>query len=183
MKPSSRDVLKIIGIGGIIGISMIAPTAPAAFNFISKEWKKYRRRDLGHIVRRFIKQEVVSISENNDKQVIMLTEKGKQRLLEYDFENLELKARKRDGLFRVVIFDIPEDKKKNREVFRRNLNDLGFTRLQDSVFVSAFPCKDEIDFICHYLNISKYVTLFSVKKVERGEELIFKKLDNFDTFA
>ncbi len=96
-------------------------------------------------------------------------------ILEYDFDKLELKARKRDGFFRVIIFDIPEDKKRNREVFRKKLNELGFIRMQDSVFVSAFPCKDEIDFICNYLNISKYITMFSINKVERGEDLIFNK--------
>lgn len=180
MKPTSKEVLKIIAIGGAIGISMVLPQAPIAFSFISKEWKKYKSRDLGHVVRRFIKQEVVSISERNGKQIIKLTEKGKQRLLEYDFDKLELIARKRDGFFRVIIFDIPEDKKKNREVFRRKLQELGFIRMQDSVFVSAFPCKDEIDFICNYLNISKYVTMFSINKVERGEELVFNKFQTIE---
>lgn len=179
-KLTSKDVLKIIGIGGLVAASLVAPNFPVTFQFISKEWKKYKSRDLGQILRRFIKQDVVAIREKDGQQIIELTEKGKIRLLSYDFENLEIKARKRDGLFRIVIFDIPEYQKKNRELFRRKLLELGFSRMQDSVFVCAYPCKDEIDFLCNYLNISQFVTLFSVKKIERGQDLIWKKFKTFE---
>lgn len=178
LNPTTKEILKILGIGAIVTVSFVAPNLPIALGFIAKEWKKYRQKDLGHTIRRFIKQDVVSIYEEDGQQAIQLTEKGKNRLLKYNFDELEIKARKRDGLFRVVIFDIPEDLKKNRELFRKKLTELGFIRMQDSVFVSAFPCKDEIDFVCHFLEISRFVTLFSVNKIERGEELVFKKYWN-----
>ncbi|MBI2011891.1 CRISPR-associated endonuclease Cas2 [Candidatus Daviesbacteria bacterium] len=175
LNPTAKETLKLIGLGSLVIASFAAPGLPLAFNFVSKEWKKYKRKELGRIIKRFTEQEVVSFREENGKQVIGLTEKGRSRLLSYDFENLQLKSKRRDGLFRVLVFDIPENKKKNRELFRQKLKELGFIRMQDSVFVSAFPCKDEIDFICNYLGISRHVTLFSIRKIERGEELIFKK--------
>ncbi len=118
---------------------------------------------------------MLEIHEDGSKVRFIVTEKGKRRLLEYDFENLELKANERDGKWRLIIFDIPEDKKKNRDAFSKKLKELGCIRLQDSVYASAFPCKNEIDFLCHFLGISDYVTLANLNKIERGEELIFKK--------
>lgn len=99
-------------------------------------------------------------------------------MLKYDFDIIALKAKRRDGKWRLIVFDIPESKKVNRDAFRSKLLQLGCIRLQDSVFVSAFPCKDEIDFLCHYLEISDFVTLVSLDRIERGEQLLFKKYNS-----
>lgn len=155
--------------------SALFPNLPIALGSIYKVWKNVNKKDLGRIIKRLEKQEMISIKESDDKISIEITDKGKRRLLEYDFENIELKAKKRDGRWRLVIFDIPEDKKSSREIFRRKLLQLGLTRFQDSVFACAYPCKKEIDFLCHFLGISDYVTLVSLNEIERGEKLIFKK--------
>lgn len=173
-KVTTKDILKILAVGGIVLTSMVVPGAPMAFNVVIKAWKNYNRRDMGRIIKRLEKQQMISFQEDDGKTKIELTEKGKRRLLEYDFENLELKAKKVDGKWRMVIFDIPEDKKVSRDAFRKKLLELGFIRLQDSVFASAFPCRNEIDFLCHYLGISDFVTLTVLDRIERGEKLLFK---------
>ncbi len=124
---------------------------------------------------------MISIRESGSNIQIEITEKGKKRILEYDFEKITLSSRKRDGKWRLVIFDIPENKKANRDVFRRKLLQLGMIRVQDSIFASAFPCKKEIDFLCHFLNISDFVTLVSLNQIERGEELIFRQYKDWDS--
>lgn len=173
-KISTKDVLKVLGIGGIVVASLAFPNLPMALVALHKQWRNISKRDLGVIIKRLQKQEMISIIEKGNETEIKITEKGNRRLLEYDFENIEIKARKRDGKWRLIIFDIPEDQKRSREAFRKKIIQLGCIRLQDSVFVSAFPCKSEIDFLCHYLNISDFVTLAVLNKIERGENLIFK---------
>ena len=96
-------------------------------------------------------------------------------MLKYDFDNISIKNPKIDGKWRLIIFDIPEQRKRDREGLRRKLIELGFIRLQDSVFASPYPCKDEIDFLANYLNISDFVTLAVIEKIERGEFLNFIK--------
>lgn len=177
-KVFTKDVLKIVGIGGIVVASALFPNLPMALGAIHKAWKNVNKKDLGRIIKRLEKQEMISIKDNDGKISIEITEKGKRRLLEYDFENIELKVKRRDSRdskWRLIIFDIPENLKSAREIFRRKLLQLGFIRLQDSVFASAYPCKKEIDFLCHFLEISDYVTLVSLNEIERGEQLIFKK--------
>lgn len=174
-KISTKDVLQVIAIGGIVVASMVIPSLPLALGAVHKLWKQVSRKDLGRIIKRLEKQEMISIREKGDKISLEITEKGKKRLLEYSFENIELKHKKRDGKWRLVIFDIPEDKKSAREAFRNKLKQLGFIRIQDSVFVSAYPCKNEIDFLCNFLEISDYVNLVSLDKIERGEQLVFER--------
>lgn len=171
----TREVLKVIAVSGILIGTLAIPTLPIAVAAAMKIWKNVNKKDLGRIIKRLEKQEMVSISETGKGFSLEITDKGKKRLLEYDFENMELKNKRRDGKWRLVIFDIPEDKKSSRDVFRRKLLDLDFVKLQESVFASVYPCKNEIDFMCHFLGISDFVTIALVNKIERGEHLIFKK--------
>lgn len=176
----THEVLKVLAIGGIVVVSLAMPNFPIALGAAQKIWKEFNRRDLGRIIKRLEKQEMIDINKTGDKVRIEITDRGKRRLLEYDFENIELRVKKRDGKWRLVIFDIPEEKKSARDVFRRKLLQLGFIRLQDSVFASAFPCKGEIDFLCHFLEISDYVTLASLDQIERGERLVFQRYNGLD---
>lgn len=178
---TTRDVLKGIAVGGlVVGTGIMGPSLPLIVGGAVKIWKEANKRDLGRIIKRLEKQQMISIKEVGNKVQIEVTEKGKRRLLEYDFENIELKAKKRDGKWRLIIFDIPEDKKAARDVFRRKLIELGCERLQDSVFASAFPVKDEVDFLSNFLEISDFVTLAVLDRIERGEQLIFKKYRDWD---
>ena len=56
----------------------------------------------------------------------------------------------------MVIFDIPEKKKKAREALRQKLKDLNMVKLQDSIWVTPYPCEDEIAFIKSIFNLSDY---------------------------
>lgn len=174
-KITTKDVLKVMAVTGMVVASVALPNLPIALGAAYKQWKNINKKDLGRIIKRLQKQEMLDIQEDGSKVRFIVTEKGKRRLLEYDFENLELRTTKRDGRWRLIIFDIPEDKKKKRDAFSKKLRELGCIRLQDSVYASAFPCKNEIDFLCHFLGISDFVILANLNKIERGEKLIYKK--------
>jgi DNA-binding transcriptional regulator PaaX len=51
------------------------------------------------------------------------------------------------------MFDIPEKHKKAREALRYKLKELDFLRLQDSIWVTPYPCDDEIRFLREIFNI------------------------------
>lgn len=179
-KIKTRDVLKVLAAGGVILATPMVPAIPMILVQTYKIWKHVSSQDLGKIIKRLEKQEMIGIKEIGNKVRIEITEKGKRRLLEYDFENLKRKAKRRDGKWRLIIFDIPEGKKRNRDAFRKKLLQIDCIRLQDSVFVSAFPCKSEVDFLVHYLEISDYVTVAVLDKIERGEQLLFKRRRDWD---
>lgn len=176
----AKEILKVIGVSGIVIASVAIPSLPMAIGGALKIWKNINKKQLRRVIKRLEEQEMISIFEVDGKTKITITDNGRKRLLEYDYENLELKRKRRDGKWRIVIFDIPEYQKRNRDAFRRKLLELGFIRIQDSVFGSPYTCKEEIDFLCHYLEISDYVTVIIADKIERGEQLIFKNSDVYN---
>lgn len=178
---TTKNVLTILAISGIVVASIAIPNLPIALGAAQKMWKNFNRRDLGRTIKRLEKQEMISFKNENGKTKIEITEKGKKRLLEYDFENLDIRKKKVDGKWRLVIFDIPEDKKGNRDAFSRKLLQMDFIRLQDSVFACPYPCQQEIDFLVHYLGITDFITLIKVDRIERGEKLIFKQYYSGDS--
>ena len=77
-------------------------------------------------------------------------------------------------LFRSVIFDIPETKKKAREALRNKLKELGFKELQKSVLVLPYECEDEIDFIVEIFEIRRFVRFMRVNSFTNDEQFKLK---------
>lgn len=175
-KATVKDVLKILGISAIVISSIALPNIAIAYNSLDKAWKKYKRGDLGRIIKRLHKQQVIKISEKNGETILEISEKGKKKLLKYDFDSLVL-SKHRDGKLRVVSFDIPNSKKLARDIFRKKLKELQFKQVQKSIFITAYPCKKEIQFVVNLLGISDYVMVFQLGSIELGTEYKFKKLD------
>lgn len=69
-----------------------------------------------------------------------------------------------DGKWRIVIFDIPEEKRVIRNLFRRNLKKWGFKQLQKSVWISK---KDVMDKLLNYikdLGAERWIWVFESEK-------------------
>jgi len=70
-----------------------------------------------------------------------------------------------------VIFDIPDRFKKAREALRKKLKDLGFIKLQESVFVLPYECENEINFIIEVFLIRSFVRFIRVKSFTNEEQV------------
>ncbi len=74
----------------------------------------------------------------SDKELCLrLTDKGRSKAL---WTKMRLEDEKWDGKWRVVIWDIPEKRKKIRDLFRYQLKQLGFEKIQNSVWASKKNC-------------------------------------------
>ena len=70
---------------------------------------------------------------------------GKKLLDRWQRTDFKLvKPKKWDKKWRIIIFDIPERKKRVRDEIRNILTNAGFERLQDSVWVYPYDCEDII---------------------------------------
>ena len=88
--------------------------------------------------------EKVKYVQNSSKQ----TDSHKKLKKKYLTEQLEFKnSDKWDGKWHIVIFDIPNEKRKMRDVVRHKLLRIGFLELQESVYVYPFDCLLEINFL------------------------------------
>ena len=104
--------------------------------------------------------------------MLELTDEGKKIVLQYHPSKMKIKKPiKWDGLWRLVIFDIPESMKRERMTLAGMLRRLDFYPLQRSVFIFPYECKNEIDFIVEMFNLRQYVRFLIVKDIDNGLDL------------
>jgi CRISPR-associated endonuclease Cas2 len=79
-----------------------------------------------------------------------------------------------DGKWRIVIFDIPENKRKLRNYFRKILDDLNFIKLQNSVWVSPYDNFVDLKMVIENLGIKNNV-IFILSIAIENENIIIKR--------
>lgn len=176
MNTVTKTILSALGVGAVVGVALLFPGAGFVYKeFKKEEWERLRKKGrLRFAIKRLEKQELVSWTEKNGETTLSLTDNGKKKLLQYKLEQLQIKKPdKWDGLWRIVVFDIPEEKKVTREIFRKKLKELGFYQLQKSVFVYPHECKDEIDFLRHNLEIAPFAKYILAKDIPDLELKLF----------
>lgn len=164
----TKALLVTLATGAVITLALAFPGLGYLYKAFKKEqWEEAKRRgSLKATIKRLERQNLVSWSEKNDELTLNLTEEGNKKVLKYKIDDLRIeKPRKWDGWWRVIVFDIPEDEKIAREIFRNKLKEMDFYSLQKSVFVCPYECKDEIDFLRHTLEITPYVHIITAKEI------------------
>jgi len=180
LRKNSRphQILKTVLLGGgVLLISMVSPMGGALIvrkllrqYFREKRWRRERfLQDLKRLQHR----ELIDWREFPDGKVtITLTKLGKQKVLMYNLDRMKLQRHAWDGKWRLVTFDIPKRQKQAREALRKKMRDLGFYPLQKSVFLTPYPCENEIDFICSVFEVNRsHVLLLNVSDFEGSEKL------------
>lgn len=175
-KDTKQKILLLLFAGVALGFSRSPKNYFKILKGVPVAWKEINKSRLYRIMREFYNERLIDYKEDNDGNVkIVLTKDGQKRALQFQFDEMEIKKpAKWDKKWRIVIFDIPEKKKKAREALRKKLKDLGFLELQKSVFVHPFECEDEIDFINEVFQIRPYVRFMRVESFTNEEQLKIK---------
>jgi len=82
------------------------------------------------------------------------------------------KPEKWDKKWRIILFDIPDKKRKERNALRHHLKKIGFYKYQESVFVHPFDCKDEMDYLIEFYNLRKFVRFVVADQLDNELELM-----------
>lgn len=173
-----EKILLLILAGVTIGLSKSKTTSYFVIKQVPEELKKINKKYLNLAITNLYKSKLVDIKEDQNGNLIMtLNENGKRKVLAYNFDKLKFKKQNNwDKLWRVIIFDIPEKFKKERDTLSQKLKFAGAYPLQKSVFVYPYDIEDEINFLIEFLNLRKYVRFIVAKEIDN--ELHLKKIFN-----
>ena len=105
------------------------------------------------------------------------TKNGREWLQKSKIKYFNLKNKKWDRKWRIIIFDIPESMHKERNWLRRKLNNLGFYMLQKSVFVFPYSCEEELSELCQNAEIENYVNILIAVSLGSKEKEIRNYFD------
>lgn len=174
----AKGILKVLAMAGVVAI---AATSPPLARFLwetffkdktqQKKAEEFRRfsRALAYLR----KSRLLILKENSDGALtVELSENGKRKIKEFQVEDLQIKRyAKWDGIWRIVIFDIPKKKSHERETFRGKLKELGFFQLQESVWAFPYPCQQEVEFIVELFGVYPYVNFIEAVHIKDDVKL------------
>lgn len=176
-----KEVLKLVGLGAFLVASVAIPNLPLALKPLIDQkkkdeyeaWKRFNIPYIKRTLKRLEEQELVEVSEEGGLQIVKITRRGRKKVLKMAIDELVLsKPGVWDGKWRVVSFDLPEELAKERKILVEYFKNWKFYPLHKSVYLHAYPCFQEVDFLREYLGISKYVKVFIAKEIE--DKQIFK---------
>lgn len=171
-----KDILFWLIAGGVIAISGGPYIAKNLTNNFLLKKQKHKRQSTENAFRRLYKQGYIGIRKHNHQIYPYLTEEGKKHAGMYQLNELVVKHPKQwDGYWHILLFDISQSNRFVRDALRGIIRELGFAPLQKSVWVHAFNCKDEVDFLRTLFGLTEDEIRLVVSK-DIGEDKKLKKL-------
>ena len=170
---TQRVLLTALLVGGMIALGAV-PRLDLLKSLGGKKRNRYRLKyQINETLARLARKGLVTFVEKDGRKFAQLTPAGAQRLkLEQQKTALRLQKNKRwDGRWRVIIFDIPERRRSMRGQLRSIMQECGFVRLQDSVWVYPYDCEDLITLIKTDFKIGKDLLYLIVDSIENDRSL------------
>ena len=170
----------LLAAGFMLGFSKSPRTHAKIWKSLPKVWKEIGRITLRRIIKEFKYKRLVDFKEEKDGTVsVVLTKLGQHHALKYNPEKIKISIpTKWDGKWRVVIFDIKEKRRGVRNKLRAELQNIGFVRLQHSVWVFPYECEEFLIMLKADVRIGKDVLYLVSEHVENDAHL--KKIFNLD---
>ncbi len=130
------------------------------------EYKK-KKKDFAKLVYSLKQNGYIKTLRIKDKSAIMLTSKGLNKVFTIKIKLVDKKIRP-DKKWQMVLFDIPEKKRRQRNLFRKNLQYLGYKKLQRSIWVCPYDVLNETKDLIKRYRLEPHVELLLVKKIGLG---------------
>ncbi len=169
-----RKMLLLLLGGVTLGFSRSPQKSRHIIGLVGKEWAKLNRDNLWRSIRALYESKLVYEKHNSDGSItLILSKQGRKRALVYKMDEMRVRPTAWDGKWRMVAFDIPEDKKKTRESMRFHLQKIGLKKYQRSIFICPYPCNDEIEFLVEFYQMRPFVRQIVAESIDN--ELHFKQ--------
>ncbi len=172
IRKRKRDIkfalLAAVKVAAITGFVLAAPNAVQS---LYKLGLLERSPQDSSTINRARKRLIASGHIRSTEKGLRLTDRGRKEL---DLHEALMRGdvpRRWDGRWRVLIFDIPEHRKADRDKIRRTLRHIGFLMLQDSVWVFPYDVEDFVSLVKADLHIGRAVRYMIVDEIEGDEDL------------
>jgi len=169
-----KIVLQTIAVAGLLSVAVLAPNALTVLKQfeVGKLRKKNPKYVINQSVERLLEAGLISFKQTDRGKFIRLTREGEAKLRVFEVNEFKFKRPKRwDGKWRVIIFDVKEERRSTRNKIRRTLSAIGFIQLQRSVWVFPYDCEDLITLIKADFKIGKDVLYMIVDTIENDKSL------------
>lgn len=176
----AKEVLLFVGAGAFIAAPIVLPNLPLALKpFLDHKrkneyeaWKRFNIPYLKRTILRLERQKLIEIGVENGLQIVKLTSKGRQKILKLAMHEVEINKLKKiwDKNWTLISFNLPEKLSRQRKIFVEYLKTWGFYPIHESVYLHAYSCTKEVNFLKDYLAVGEYIRVFNVSGIENDAE-------------
>lgn len=132
---------------------------------LRKEYaRKKRKRTFSQFIGYLQQKGYIRVKSLEGTKGVMLTPKGMEKVLRVRRKMQERKKRK-DGKWIMIVFDIPEKRRQDRDLLRDALVDMGYQKFQHSVWVCPYDVYGETEKAIREYQIIPFVKLFLIEEV------------------
>ncbi|HEV8666749.1 MAG TPA: hypothetical protein VN665_02770 [Candidatus Paceibacterota bacterium] len=144
--------LNLLDASNLVDVASLFPPSYAMHNRIRLARKMKNMEALGYITQ--------------TKKGYVVGFRGKRLLNEETIWKLTIPTPTQwDKKWRFVVFDIPVDKRKRRDIFRLRLKELGLKLYQNSVWVYPYPLENIVEKVNNFYHLSKHVSFITAETV------------------
>lgn len=167
-KNLQKIILRSVALAGILSVALVAPNVLSAIDKLGLTKSLREEEYISSSASRLKRRGLLEFKNG----YYSLTPEGRKILRRFEFSDYKLnKPKKWDRKWRVVIFDIPEKKKKIRNHITLIFRQAGFERLQDSVWIYPYDCEDIIGLLKTDFGVGKYLLYMIVEELENDRHL------------
>lgn len=132
-------------------------------DFYSQFSPKFGKKEIYNTVFRLIGQELIEGSGRGKDKTFILSKEGKKTFLKHNPV--------RDGVWKIIVFDIPESKRFIRNFIRARLKSLGFKKWQNSIWVSPFALDEDLEKELEELASKIFIRLIKTTDINYTKDL------------
>lgn len=163
-----KIILSTVEIGGMLALATLAPNVLGAMGKLGLMPHQRQTESIMSARTRLIQKGFLKY-KNGFLEITPLGRRFLQKKTLID--NYKNQKKKWDGRWRVLIFDIPENRRRDRDHIRQTLIDIGFVRLQKSVWVFPYDCEEFVTLLKADMKIGKNVLYMIVDAIEYDKPL------------
>lgn len=164
-----KIVLNTLYAAGVLSMAVLAPNTLSLLKHLDPNKKRglNQKYSVNNAIKRLRDKGLVKWEESEKGIFLRLTEQGGQAIELLERKEFKVaKPKKWDGKWRVIIFDIKETKRSTRDKFRRTLQQIGFLKLQGSVWVYPYNCEELITLLKADFKIGKDILYIIADSLE-----------------
>ena len=127
-------------------------------------------------VKNLIESGCAEMLHSDNQDYLKITKKGKNKLNSIKLLGEDtLVPTKWDGFWRIIILDLPEERKNERESLRYLLKKANFVCIKNTVWISPFPYENLFTNIKKDLNLSTELMIIVTDKLDPETNISFLK--------
>ncbi|KKW44749.1 MAG: Repressor in ring oxydation complex/ phenylacetic acid degradation pathway related protein (PaaX) [Parcubacteria group bacterium GW2011_GWA2_56_7] len=143
----------------------LAPMGTMVLGYLAEIERAQDRKRVQDALKYLERKRLIRIEKGARTAMITLTNKGETAALKHRVKQEDRLLPQ--GMYTVVVFDVPEHVREVRDRFRSLLKSSGFQKMQRSVWCSEKDLVKTIGLVITTLKLHKWVTVFEGRGIDR----------------